>query len=168
MTVLRTLLSALLCASALLPFGAAHAVGVVTFAGYTSADNFDPFNCLQDVDSGTTTAPATYGVSVDGNVATSSTDASNGGSAYGYSRSAGTYSTAGGFMTGGHAGANTTISYQVMLIGPDGLCFALSLRRHSKHCAQRARAGELGVGDAGLRRGLLCAARPCRNGLMAA
>jgi hypothetical protein len=118
MLVPKTLLSAMVCASALVPFGAAHAVDVISYVGYTSADNFDSFNRLQDVDRGTTTTPASYGVSVDGNLATSTTDAANGGSVYAYSRSAGAYSTQGGFTNGGGAGASTTITYQVTLVGP--------------------------------------------------
>lgn len=117
MTCPRPLLGALLCASALLPFGAAQAVGV-TYTGHASADNFDAYNRLQDTDSGTTPAPASYAVNVDGNIATSTSDSANGGSAYAYSQSAEAYSPQVGFTIYGGAGANTKVSYQVMLSGP--------------------------------------------------
>jgi len=118
MTSSRTLLGALLYACAVLPFGAAHALGVVTYVGHAAADNFNPLNRLSDIDSGTTFAPASYGVNVDGNVATSITDSAHGGSAYAYSLSVAAYSPVLGFTIGGGAGATTTIRYQVMLSGP--------------------------------------------------
>ncbi|HSW08371.1 hypothetical protein, partial [Aquabacterium sp.] len=121
MTRLRTLRSAILCASALLPtlfpFGAAHAVSVVTYTGYASADNFDSFNRLQDTDNGTTIAPASYGVNVDGNVSTSITDSVQGGTAYSYASSAGAYSM--GVLIGGVASSSATVSYRVTVVGPD-------------------------------------------------
>jgi hypothetical protein len=115
MTCPRPLLSALLCASALLPFGSAHAV---SYFGYASADNFDAYNRLQDTDSGTTGAPAAYAVNVDGNEASAVTTAANGGSAYVFSRSVETYSAPAGFTISGGAGADAKVSYQVMLSGP--------------------------------------------------
>ena len=119
MTRPRMLLSALL-SSALLPFGAAHALDI-SYTGFASADNFDAFNRLQDTDSGTTPAPATYGVNVDGNVATSISDSANGGSAYAYSHSDEHYSPGAGFNVFGGAGADTKVFYQVMLYGPASL-----------------------------------------------
>ncbi|KQV88029.1 hypothetical protein ASC91_14305 [Pelomonas sp. Root1237] len=101
-----------------MPFGAAHALGVVTYVGHAAADNFNPLNRLNDIDHGTTFAPASYGVNVDGNVATSITDSAQGGSAYAYSLSVAAYSPVLGFTVGGGAGATTTIHYQVMLSGP--------------------------------------------------
>ena len=116
MKSLATLARAALCASALLPFVAAHAV---TYTGFASADNFDPFNRLQDVDNGTTAAPASYGVSVDGNVATSTTDSVHGGTAYSYASSAGAYSTQAGFVIGGVASSSASVNFRVNVLGPD-------------------------------------------------
>ena len=117
MTSLRTFARAIVCASVLLPLGAAHAAGVVTYTGFASADNFDSSNHLQDTASGTTFAPENYAVNVDGNVATSITDALNGGTAYSYASSAGAYS--GGFLYGGVASSSATVSYRVTVLGPD-------------------------------------------------
>ena len=117
MTSLRTLASAILCTSALLPFGAAHAV--VTYTGYASADNFNPDNRLQDSDYGTTPAPASYGVNVDGNVATAWNDSAHGGTVYSYASSAGAYSTTWGFTYGGVASSSASVSFRVTMLGPD-------------------------------------------------
>ena len=116
MTTVSKLGSAILCASALLQFGAAHAV--VTYEGVVFADNFDPYNRIQDSSFATTITPATYAANASGNTATSTTDDAKGGSVYSASNSVGAYSILCGCMFGGLGTANTTLSYRVMLVGP--------------------------------------------------
>lgn len=116
MNTIGKLGSAILCASALLQFGAAHAV--VTYSGFAWADNFDPYNRLQENLGGTTGTPATYVANAGGNTGTSTTDDASGGSVHSASSKVSAYSPECGCMISGLGGANTTLSYRVMLVGP--------------------------------------------------
>ena len=114
----NTLPRTVLCAVAFLACAGAHAVEAPRYFGHAAAVNDNPFEPQQDIKEATTGAPAAYAVGVDGNIATSFTDAANGGSASVYSRSAGAYSDELGFVYGGGAGADASIYYHAMLLGP--------------------------------------------------
>ncbi len=113
----QKLAAVIACGVALLQFGPAHAVAVVTYTGFASADSFG-LNRVQQSAGATTGDPASYAVNAAGNIASSVSDSANGGSVLATSTSAGgTFDD--GSLYGGAAGASTSLSYRVMLVGPD-------------------------------------------------
>lgn len=114
-TLPRTLLAAFFGVLALVPYGAAHAI---TYNGYANAKNWDPFTPLAQIFSEATPDPASYTAQAGGNTAQSITGEANGGSVYAMANSAVVHYPP-DLDISGAAGATTSLTYQVKLIGPE-------------------------------------------------